>query len=125
MPTPGITPEQMAAMLPKGMSEIKLDVERLNLGSFDPGAAHYEARLGAVVWDTMLRYPDWTTAKGRAYTIFTKTSWISINAFAPPETAENVFEEVQGIVSTLKIKEDQKMPQSWIRRLEELLGKRH
>ena len=38
-----------------------------------------------------------------------------------PVSVETVFKEIQGIVSTLKLKEDQKMPQSWVSRLKELL----
>jgi hypothetical protein len=125
MPTPPITPEQLTAMFPKTMSEIKPEFERLlkdKISSMDPGAAHYEQRLGAVVWDGSLTLPNGSIAKMRSYLIVTRTSVISVNAYATPQTAETVFEEVQGIVSTLKMKEDQKMPQTWIDRLKQLLG---
>ena len=49
---PPITPEQLTTMLPKAAAQVKPDVERLmkDIASADSGAAHYEQRLGAVVW---------------------------------------------------------------------------
>jgi len=123
MSNPPITPEQLTAMFPKMMTKEKPEMERLlkdRVRTVDPGAAHYEQRIGAVVWDASPTSPDGDISKMRSYLVVTKTSLINITVYSTPATADTVFEEVQGIVSTLKLKEDQKMPQMWTDRLKEI-----
>ena len=127
MSNPPITPEQLAATFPKTITKEKPEMERLlkdRVRSVDPGAAHYEQRIGAVVWDASHTSPDGVVIKMRSYIIVTKTSLFSITVSSTPETADTVFEEVQGIVSTLKLKDDEKMPQMWTDRLKEITSGR-
>lgn len=121
---PPITPEQLTAMLPKTMTKSKPEFERLlkdKISSIDPGAAYYDARLGAVIYDSSPTFPDGSSGRVRAFCIMTKKFMIAVNAYSTPANADAVFEEVRGIVSTLNIKEDQKMPATWIDRLKQLL----
>jgi len=125
MSNPPMTPEQLTALFPKTMTKEKPEMERLlkdKVRSVEPGVAHYEQRIGAVVWESSPTSPDGTVSKIRAYLIVTRTSVISITVYSTPETADSIFEEAQGIVSTLKLKEDQRMPKMWTDHLKELLG---
>ena len=124
MPDPPFTPEQFATMLPRVTSKNKSQFEGLlkdKVASIDPGIAHYEARLNAVIYDSSPTLPDGSSGRMRAFLIMTKKCLISINAYSTPASADAVFEEVRGVVSTLNIKEDQKMPPTWIGRLQAIL----
>jgi hypothetical protein len=122
------TPEQLTAMVPKTVSKNKPELERAlkdKIQSIDTGAAHYDQRLNAVVWDANPTLADGSIARSRSYIIITKTSLVAVGAYSTAEKADIVFEEVQGIVSTLKVKEDQRMPPSWTERVKQLFGGAH
>ena len=124
VPDTPITPEQFATLLPRVMAKSKPQFEKAlqdKVASIDPGAAHYEARLGAVVYDSSDTFPDGSSGRMRAFIILTRKFMVAINAYSTPDKSDTVFEEVRGIVSTLNVKEDQKMPATWIDRLKQLL----
>lgn len=69
MSNPPVTPEQLTAIFPKTMAKSKPEFERLlkdSVASVDPGVAHYDQRLGAVIWDMSPKLPDGSVAKMRS-----------------------------------------------------------
>lgn len=124
-PASPATPEQIVSMIPKVAPKITAEVERAykdTIASMGSGPAHYDERIGAVVWDCTDTLSDGNLVPMRCYLIVTKGCWISINAYATPASASTVFSEVRDIVSTLKVKEDQRMPESWLDQLKHLLS---
>ena len=120
MPDNTITPEQLAALLPRVMTQVESALKD-KVASIVPRAARYDTRLGAVIYDSSQIRPDGTTVRLRSFLIMTKPCIISINANSTTANADVVFEEARGIVSTLNVDRDQKMPASWIDRLKQLL----
>ena len=120
-----VTPEQIVEMLPKGMIKNKVEFERLlkdQYGKLDVGVARYESRLGAVVWDTSPTAPDGSELRMCSYVITTKPCITGLTAFSTPKECAVFFEQAQGVISTIKVKEDDKMLTSWTDKLKNLLG---
>lgn len=113
-------------MFIRAAAEVNAEVKNLSsdkLTAIDPSGAHHDARLGAVISDISATFRDGSSGRCSAFTIVTKDWVISINAYSAPTNADIVFEQARAIVSTLEVKDDQKMPASWTERLKQLLGR--
>lgn len=127
-PATPITPEELAAMLPKVAVLNKAEFEEQlkdKVKTIDAGAAHYDAALGCIIYDTSPTLADGTIQKTRTFLFITKQYGISFSACSSPDIVATVFREVGQMVSSFKVDANAKMPASWVEQVKELLGNRH
>jgi hypothetical protein len=126
MPDPPFSADEFVSALPGAMSGTKSDIEASKgdrLSSIDPGAPLYDPRLGAIICDLSATFRDGGSGKAKSFLIITERYVISINAYSAPDNAEVMFEQVRGLVSTLELKDELRMPRAWTDRLTQLLSR--
>jgi len=125
MSVPPITPEKFVQMLPKTFKSKKEEFTNLlsnSVKSLDNMSGQYSKELEAVIVDSTVTLPNQKVCLLRSYIVFTKKYIISINSYAPPEDANSFFDISNQIVNSLKINKEDKMPDTWINKLQQLIS---
>ena len=124
MSVPPMSPEKLLQMLPKTYKEKKEEFSKLlsNSVNYDNLSGTFNKETGAVIFDSTLSFPDQTLLLLRSYIILTKKYIITINSYAPPNSAIIFFDLSNQIVKSLEIKKEDKMPDSWLDKLQQLIN---